>query len=103
MAMQCFASPERPGRAYAYEIFLNINPSVIFNMNLDGYARSYRHGHIYLEPHGTIPGSLVHSPLWEEIVDNSIQYNFEPPKLNGLVLPQRESAEMTRDQVRIVL
>jgi len=79
-----------------YAIFsFACSPSTFFSMNLDGLARRFCTGHVVLEPHGTIPISLVRSEAWQEIRNGSVDYDIDLPDFGDALLPQSEPRNIT--------
>lgn len=82
--------------AHAYEIFLFIKkPSTIFCMNVDGLTRRYCNGHNVLELHGSVPANFTLHPVWDEIINDSLEFRIRPPQIPGLILPQPEPSNIT--------
>jgi len=81
---------------HAYVIFSFIKKqSTIFSMNVDGLASRYCIGHKVFEPHLNVRGYFALSTFWDEFIKNSLLYEINPPKINGLVLMQPEPKNIT--------
>lgn len=86
-------------KPYQYIVFkLAKEKSVVFSLNVDSLATKYCGNHYIFYPHGKLNPALMQSNSWNEIIDICLHYSLEPPKIPGLLLPQKEPFGITNGQ-----
>ena len=84
---------------YQYIVFkLAKEKSIIFSLNVDGLATKFCGNHYIFYPHGKLNSASMRSKSWNEIIDICLHYFLEPPKIPGVLLPQKEPFGITNGQ-----